>query len=231
MIDFYFFHIGDEIDLPKMLVNSILKTNKNSRVFQLTDKITKKIDNTYDCYRFNGDKNSIMKFRMEAYSKTFLNNGRFSIFLDTDMLVLKEINLNKLFGKSDLILCKRELNANLLVNIDFNNMNMKEYEGKTMIEAWPYLGCFIGVKDSKTLIEMNQMYDNLENKYKLWYGDQIILKKYALENPRKTSFIGENEYACVPVNNKISKQANIIHFKGKKLKPYMKTCYQYFFEK
>ena len=31
MIDFYFFHIGDEIDLPKMLVNSILKTNKNGQ--------------------------------------------------------------------------------------------------------------------------------------------------------------------------------------------------------
>ena len=73
--------------------------------------------------------------------------------------------------------------------------------------------------------------DWLEKKYKLWYADQIKLKKFALENPTKTSFVGEAEYACLPLNNKISKQAKIVHFKGKMLKPYMKVCYQHFFEK
>ena len=97
MIDFYFFHIGDETDLPYMMINSIRKTNKDSRIFQLTDKKTNKIQITDDCYRFDGNENSIMKFRMEAYSKTLLNQNRFSIFLDTDMLVLKEIKLNNLF--------------------------------------------------------------------------------------------------------------------------------------
>lgn len=231
MIDFYFFHIGDQIDLPIMMINSIRKTNKNSRVFQLTDHKTKEIKITDGCYRFDGNTKSIMKFRMEAYSKTLLNKDRFSIFLDTDMLVLKEIDLSSIFDKSDLILCKRELNANLPVNIHFNDMNMKEYEGKLMSEAWPYLGCFLGVTNSKSLIKMNQMYNDLEKKYKLWYGDQIILKKFALENPTRTSFVGEAEYACLPLNNKISKQAKIVHFKGKKLKLYMKACYQYFFEK
>ena len=90
MIDFYFFHIGDETDLPYMMINSIRKTNKDSRIFQLTDKKTNQIKITDDCYRFDGNQNSIMKFRMEAYSQTTLNQGRFSIFLDTDMLVLRK---------------------------------------------------------------------------------------------------------------------------------------------
>lgn len=231
MIDFYFFHIGDDTDLPKMMINSIRKTNKGSKIFQLTDEETNQIKSTDNCYRFNGDTSSIMKFRMEAYSKTPLNKDRFSIFLDTDMLVLKEINLSKMFQKSDLILCKREFNSNQLVNIHFNDMNMEEYEGKTMGESWPYLGCFIGVSNNKNLIEMNQMYNNLEQKYKFWYGDQIVLKDFALKNKTKTAFVYESEYAYLPLNNKISKQAKIVHFKGKKLKSYMKTCYQYFFEK
>lgn len=230
MIDFYFFQIGDEAELAKMMISSIRQTNKSSRIYQLTDKKTKKIKTTDGCYRFDGNTNTIMKFRMEAYSKTILNKGRFSIFLDTDMLVLKEIKLNNLFEKSDLVLCKRELNATQLVNINFNDMNMEEYKGKMMFEAWPYLGCFIGVNNSENLIKMNQMYNELEQKYKLWYGDQIVLKKFALENPTKTSFVNETEYAYLPLNNRISKQAKIIHFKGKKLKSYMKTCYQYFFK-
>ena len=231
MNDFYFFHIGDDIDLPKMMVNSIRITNKNSRIFQLTDTTTKQIPITDGCYRFKGNSSSIMKFRMEAYAQTTLNKSRYSIFLDTDMLVLKEIKLNKLFEKSDLILCEREFNKNELVNIDFDNMKMKEYEGKLMGEAWPYLGCFIGVNNSKSLITMNQMYEELKKKYKRWYGDQIILKKFASENPSKTSFVAETEYAYIPLNNRISKEAKIIHFKGKRLKSYMKTCYKYFFEK
>lgn len=230
MIDFYFFHIGDETDLPHMMINSIRKTNKDSRIFQLTDKNTNQIKITDDCYRFDGNKNSLMKFRMEAYSQTILNQDRFSIFLDTDMLVLKEIKLNNLFKKSDLILCERELNANLPVNINFKDMNMREYEGKSIGEAWPYLGCFIGVNNSKSLVIMNKMYNDLEQKYKLWYGDQIILKKFALENPTTVDFVKETEYACLPINNQISKQAKIVHFKGKRLKSFMKTYYKYFFE-
>ena len=55
-------------------------------------------------------------------------------------------------------------------------------------------------------------------------------KKFALENPTKLSFVKETEYACLPLNNQISKQAKIVHFKGKRLKSFMKTCYKYFFE-
>ena len=73
MIDFYFFHIGDETDLPYMMINSIRKTNKDSRIFQLTDKKTNQIKITDDCYRFDGNKNSLMKLRFELLnlSSTF----------------------------------------------------------------------------------------------------------------------------------------------------------------
>ena len=230
MIDFYFFHIGNDNDLAQMMINSIKFTNKNSKIYQLTDKNTPQIDKVDDCYRFDGNKNNIMKFRMEAYSKTQLNKNRYSLFLDTDMLVLKKLNLSKYFKNSEVLLCKREINVHQIVNIDFNNMDMQEYNNKSVGEVWPYLGCLIGVKNSSSLIRMNQMYNNLEEKYKIWYGDQIILKTFVHQNYSKTSFVGELEYAHVPSDNKISKDTKIIHFKGNRLKPYMKICYEYFFK-
>ena len=38
MINFYFFHIGENVSLPKMMVQSIRITNGNSQIFQITDR-------------------------------------------------------------------------------------------------------------------------------------------------------------------------------------------------
>ena len=139
MFDFYFFHVGPQIEEPQMLVNSIRKTNVNCKIYQLTDQFTPIIKNVDDCYRYNSQNNkNIMKFRMEAYARANLNKNRFSIFLDTDMLVLKKINLSEQFKNSDVVFCQREINADHKVNIDYNNMNMKEYSGLKMGDVWPF---------------------------------------------------------------------------------------------
>lgn len=229
MLNFYFFHIGNDPILPDMMISSIRNTNTKSKVFQITDRFSTKLENVDDCFRFDGYTKNIMKFRMEAYSKVPLLDKSSALFLDTDMLVLKEIEEQDLFKNAEVVFCKREINFNALVNINYNNMNMTEYRNMTLGEAWPFLGCFIGVKDSKPFVEMNYMYNDLERKYKTWYGDQIVLKKYAENNLKKIRTVGEKDYAFVPYRNIISKNTKIAHFKGKDLKKFMKTCYEHFF--
>ena len=38
---------------------------------------------------------------------------------------------------------------------------------------------------------MNKIYDELEEKYKYWYGDQLVLKKFASDNPSSVSIVSE----------------------------------------
>ena len=230
MIDFYFFHVGNESEQPQMLVNSILKTNVNCKIYQLTDQFTPIVKNIDNCYRYDCENSkNIMKFRMEAYARTNLNKNRFSIFLDTDMLVLKKINLSQQFKNSDVVLCQREINAHHYVNLNYNDMDMKEYNGLTMGEVWPFLGCFIAVKDNINLLKMNEIYNELEDKYKYWYGDQTVLKKFALDHPSLISIVSEKEYSDLPLNSTINPNAKIVHFKGQH-KHLMKAVYKFFFE-
>ena len=76
---------------------------------------------------------------------------------------------------------------------------------------------------------MNKMYNELEDKYKHWYGDQTVLKKFAFDNPSLISIVSEKEYADLPLNCTINQNAKILHFKGQ-LKPLMKTFYKFFIE-
>jgi len=228
MINFYFFHIGDNISLPKMMVESIRITNVNSQIFQITDRFSPEIKNIDKCFRFDGNIKNIMKFRMEAYSNVELVDNVPALFLDTDMLILKKINHIDLFKKYEVVLCKREIEVDLKVNINFKKMNMVEYKNSTMVEAWPYLGCFIAIKNSKCLNQMNEIYNKLETKYKIWYGDQIALKKFADFN--YVDCVGENEYAYIPNNIKVPENAKILHFKGESLKNLMKEYFINYFK-
>lgn len=230
MINFYFFHVGDDQFLPNMMINSIRKTNINSKIYQLTDRFSPEVKDVDKCYRFDGYIKNIMKLRMEAYSKVKSIENSYSIFVDTDMLVLQKINEAELFQNFNTIFCKREIGLGLNVNINFKNMNMVEYKNITLGDAWPYLGCFIALKNHSPLIEMNEIYNKLDKKYKIWYGDQIALKKFVNIHSKTISFVGENEYAYLPNGNQIPSKTKILHFKGEKLKKLMKKYYDFYFQ-
>ena len=42
-----------------------------------------------------------------------------------------------------------------------------------MGEVWPYLGCFLAIRNKNSIYRMNKIYNILDEKYKRWYGDQI----------------------------------------------------------
>ena len=227
MINFYFFHVGGDVSLPKMLVGSIKISNPKSKIYQITDNDSPELEQLDGCFRFNGIKENIMKFRMETYASINIKKSENAIFLDTDMLVVKELNEKILFKENDIVFCQRQFNFNVPVNINYNNLDMVEFKNMKMGEAWPYLGCFLAIKNKNPIHIMNEMYDILDEKYKFWYGDQIILKKFASKFSEKITFVLENEYACVPdalfgnKNKSILKNVYILHFKGKQYKNIM----------
>ena len=111
---------------------------------------------------------------------------------------------------------------------------MIELKNQKLGDVWPYLGCFFAIKNINPFFEMNKMYDLLDEKYNYWYGDQTILKQYATINEKNITFVGENEYACLPEalfgpnGNNIRQNLNILHFKGKKFKKLMIKSYEHF---
>ena len=233
MLSFYFFHIGDDKDLPEMLAHSVKISNSGCKVYQISDYDSPEVSNVDQCFRFKGNISNIMKFRMETYSKINLEKNTPAIFLDTDMLVFKKLNEKQLFRNNDFVFCRREIDSQNDVNINYNNLNMVEYKNKKIGDVWPYLGCFFAIKNINPFIEMNKMYDHLDEKYKYWYGDQTVLKQYVINNKKKITFVGEKEYACAPDalfgsdGSDIKKNLKIIHFKGKKYKKLMFKSYKH----
>ena len=233
MLSFYFFHIGDDKDLPEMLVHSLKISNPGCKVYQISDYDSPEVSNVDKCFRFKGNVSNIMKFRMETYSKIKLEKNIPAIFLDTDMLVFKKLNEKQLFKENNFVFCKREIDIDNYVNVNYNNLNMVELKNKKIGDVWPYLGCFFAIKDINPFIEMNNMYDHLDEKYRYWYGDQIVLKQYAIKNKKNITFVGEKEYACAPEalfgsdSLDIRQKFKIIHFKGKKFKKLMIKSYNH----
>ena len=115
-----------------------------------------------------------MKFRFEAFSKINLDSKTSNLFIDEDMLIINKIEPNEIFNGYETTFCKRYFNTKSLVNIDFQNLNMTEYKNKTLL--WPFMGCFIATKNQNLYSDMDKMYEQLDEKYKFWYGDQIVLK-------------------------------------------------------
>ena len=233
MINFYFFHVGSDVSLPEMLVGSIKISNPKSKIYQITDNDSPEVEQLDGCFRFNGNKENIMKFRMETYASINLKKGENAIFLDTDMLVVRELKEKILFKEKDIVFCQRQFDYENLVNVDYEDLNMLEFKNMKMGQAWPYLGCFLAIRNENPIFRMNEIYNILDEKYKRWYGDQIVLKKFASRFSNKITFVGENEYACVPralfdnKNKSTSKNVYILHFKGKNYKNIMVKSYNY----
>ena len=233
MLNFYFFHVGQDIFLAKMLVGSIKISNPSSKIYQITDNDSPEVQQIDGCLRFNGKNENIMKFRMETYASINIKQGKNAIFLDTDMLVVKELNEKILFKENDIVFCERQFDSENEVNVNYNDLNMYEFKNMKMGEAWPYLGCFLAIRNKNPIYRMNKIYNILDEKYKRWYGDQIVLKIFASRFPKEITFVGENQYACVPgalfanKNKSISKNVHILHFKGKKYKNIMVKSYNH----
>lgn len=216
-MDFIFLHVGSDIR-PYFLVKSIRKFFKNAKIIQCSDPLTKQVDGVDEVLRHDGDISNLMTFRLEAFS--LIDTKKQSVFLDTDMLVLKEFNLDNYF-ESDAALCKRSFGLDSVINTSFRGMDLSEYKNHTLGAVYPYLACFTLVQSKEFWKEADTILKLLDKKFHFWYGDQEALKKIAASNKFKISTVEEAIFACLPEEINHSLLPNLIHFKGPSRKSLM----------
>jgi len=216
-MDFIFLHVGSDIR-PYFLVKSIRKFFKGAKIIQCSDLITQEVDGVDEVIRHDGNISNLMTFRLEVFS--LIDIKKLSLFLDTDMLILNEFNLDDFF-QSDAVLCKRSFGLNSPINISFRGMDLSEYKNQTLGTVYPYLACFTLVQSTEFWKEANNILNLLDNKFHYWYGDQEALKKIATSNKFKISTVEEATFACLPEEINHNFPPNLIHFKGPSRKSLM----------
>jgi tetratricopeptide (TPR) repeat protein len=210
---FAFFHVGDDISQPQKMVKSLLRHNPDAYITMYTDKdtpdvmgITRRVDTAVN-------REELCYHRVKAYAETYASSILPAMYLDTDMLVQGEIVVKDLLEPHrDVAFLRREFQRDGVFNVDQRGINFSEYEGKTIDEVYPYVGCTIVAKNPQVWKDLLAIYDALDPKFRKWYGDQEALRIYAEKYPERVSEINESVYGCLPEHK--TDDAKILHFKG-----------------
>ena len=217
MTTFAFLHVGVD-PLVELLVQSIHRTNPKARVIQCTDLLTDQVAGTTEVYRHYGDPSNLMTFRLEAFSGVGLQES--AIYLDTDMLVITELDAESLLAEADVACCERSFGRDSLINTSFRGMDLSEYENKTLGEVYPILAAFTVTRTCDFWGACLERLMTLEKKFHDWYGDQEAMRDVARLNRFNLRLIPESVFACLPEfaqNN----SPKVLHFKGARRKQWM----------
>ena len=225
-MNFIFFHVGTNISEPKMLVASIKRVNPHDKIIQLTDLFTPEVFGVDECYRVTGDANNLMSHRLKAYASFSIHGP--SVYLDTDMLLLRKFDL-ELPSDKEVMVCQRSFDSEGEFNHNYKNLNLLRYKNKLIGEVFPYLACFVLVKDGLFWVKAYETLMTLNKSFHHWYGDQETIK-ILISDIYKNNFstISEAEVACLP-DHLSELEGSIVpfflHFKGEGRKVGMISVY------
>ena len=205
---FVFFHVGKDISYPQKMVKSLLRHNPSANVIMCTDSTTPDVMGVTDRFEIEVDPKEILYARVKAYAKLYLEEP--ALFLDNDMIVQSEIDVEEMLAGTEVALCRRTFNRDDGFNINMRGFTFEEHDGKTMDQVYPYIACAVAVRDTKIWQEILNIYDTLHPKYRGWYGDQEALRIYA--EKYGAAEVPESVYGCLPEHKHDG--AKILHFKG-----------------
>jgi hypothetical protein len=217
---FVFLQIGNDQNIH-LFIKSIQLSNPQARIIQCTDQKTSAISGVTEVFRIDSNAENLMTFRLEAFSK--LNMDQPAIYLDTDMLVLKKIEVDHLLKNSDAALCRRSFGRNSIINTKYLNMNISEYKNKKMDDIYPFLACFT---ITKSYFFWEKCFENLmglDRKFHYWYGDQEAIRNVAFSEEFMIEHVSESLVACLPEYISTDKDPLCLHFKGPNRKPLMEN--------
>ena len=123
------------------------------------------------------------------------------------------------------ILLKRSFNVGSKIPEKFRGQTYKEHNSGTLGQIYPYIGCFIISNNNYFWKDCYEIYKNLDDNYKFWFGDQKVLKTIVENKKFNFAFLHESEFACPPYFIDEKKAPYIIHFKGKVTKDLIKKYY------
>ncbi len=218
---FCFFHIGQRIEEPQMLVNSIKKFNPNSEIICCTDRFSPVIQGAHRL-EFDGNPKELMLFRVNAFANSQIMEP--TIYLDTDMLCGQFIKFDGQENQEDILLCERSFDGEKLFNGNFLGLNFNEYDKKPLGQVYPYLACATITRNALIWNEIAYLCEGLPQKFKTWYGDQEALKIFVKNTRYQLGFIQENQWACLPEYSRFCDDIKFMHFKGVR-KKLMKNFY------
>ena len=209
---FVFFHVGPDLDMPARMVASLLAHNPRAEVVQVTDHDTPTVPGVTWTAPTEGDRRFLMLWRTQAFAGLGLTDP--AMFLDTDMVINKPLDPENLLGVAQIAVCRRSFNRDAMFNVRQRGQEYTEHAGKTLDEAYPYVGC-VTICTSGTWEAMAERYEQLPDKFKAWYGDQEVLRDYVDSLPGAwVQYLPESEYACLPEYLHQFPKPAITHYKG-----------------
>lgn len=220
MNTYVFFHIGSDSWQPDILVRSIRLSDYDSEVIQVSDQSSPSVKGIDYRHNVSGNNANLMSMRLLGFGDLKLKKP--AIYLDTDMIVVRECNPIKILGEKKICMCARSFNKGDIFNSSFREMNLAEYRGMTLNDVYPYIACSTVTESYAEWDTLAAILDELDPKFKVWYGDQESLKSYASQWPSSVTFMPESEFGCLPEHYKEISATRILHFKGERRKSLMK---------
>lgn len=213
MSTFVFFHVGDDLTWPNKLVSSLRQTNPDAKIVMASDPGTPDVDGVDRRVNIKGDRQHIMLMRLAGFAGAQVEEP--AMYLDTDMIVLGKIDPAQILGDKTAMMCRRSFNKDGVFNHGLRGIDFSEYKGRTLDQVYPILACATITRDWKPWAQMTAMIDFIDPKFKLWYGDQEVLRLYSKTEEDEVGYINESEYACLPeYQSAVTVAPKIIHYKG-----------------
>jgi len=210
---FAFFHVGDDISQPQKMVKSLLRHNPDAFITMYTDKTTPDVMGITRRVESEVNREELCYHRIKAYAEIYVSSILPTMYLDTDMLVQDKIVVKDLLEQhKDVAFLRREFQRDAIFNVEQRGLRFDEYEGKTIDEVYPYVGCTVVAEGVHVWKDLLAIYDALDPKFRKWYGDQEALRIYAKKYPERVSEVNESVYGCLPEHK--TDDAKILHFKG-----------------
>lgn len=210
---FVFLHVGADVVAPTLLVASIRKHLPDAEIIQCADGETPAIPGVTRTHRSSGNTGNLMTFRLDAFAGLGLEDA--AAYLDTDMLLVRPLDPEKVLGSSDVALCERSFDRQSLFNPSFRGMDLSEYANRTLGEVYPYIACFTAVRGPGFWQSCCEELQTLPDKFHSWYGDQEAIRNVAARGAWRVSPAPERVYACLPEHaGRSGGTPRLLHFKG-----------------
>ena len=104
---FVFLHISKNAKKKDLISQTFIKSINtfypDTEIIQISDNKTPKLDKVTRVFRFDGDVNKIMEFRIKANRELGLKKS--AIYLDSDMIITNKFNISKMLNLSKTIVC------------------------------------------------------------------------------------------------------------------------------
>jgi hypothetical protein len=206
---FVFFHVGEDIAMPTAMVFSIRRHNPDATIVQVSDERTPAVPGASRVFVTRGSRQYLMQWRTNAFAELGLTEP--AMYMDTDMIVRHPLNPAVLL-EGVVAMTRREFNREAGFNPNQRGQDYSEYAGKTLDEVYPYVGCCTITADWGVWADLAEMYNVLPDKFRVWYGDQEVLREYAKRVPVQS--LPESHYACLPEFLCQHPDPAIVHYKG-----------------